>query len=242
MAPQRILIVGATSAIAEAAGRIWSAQGARLAVAGRSAARLDAVKGRLGAVAVLTAAVDDPQAMAGLVGRAAMALDGLDVVLVAHGSLTDQARAQRDPAYLAAEIAVNLTAAAVTIEAAADYFERQGHGAVAVIGSVAGDRGKARNYAYGLAKAALDTQMQGLRNRLAKSAVRAIIIKPGPVDTPMTATHRKSRLFTSPDRVAADIVRAIAGGRGVVYSPWWWRWIMQAIRLLPEPLFIRTRL
>lgn len=243
----RILVVGATSAIAEVACRLWVREGASLALAGRDGAKLDKVAAHLRAagadhVTLLSMDATDPTGMARLIGLAAEALGGLDAVLVAHGSLTEQALAERDPAYLASEIAVNLTSVAVVAEAAAAYFRPLGRGMIAVIGSVAGDRGKSRNYLYGMAKAALATQFEGLRQRLAGSGVRALLIKPGPVDTPMTATHKKSKLFVSADRVGADVVRAMAGRGGVVYTPGRWRWMMLVLRHLPEAVWIRLSL
>lgn len=243
----RLLIVGASSAIAEAACRIWAARGARFVLAGRSLERLEAVASRLetaGARAALPLVcnVADPGGMAGLVAQAVDRLGALDAVLVAHGSLTDQVLAQHDPAYLAREITVNLTSTAIVVEAAAGYFERSGHGTIAVLGSVAGDRGKRRNYAYGMTKAALDAQMAGLRNRFAGTRVRAVLVKPGPVDTPMTASHVKNRLFSSAARVGRDVVHAVESGRGVAYSPGWWRWVMAVLRSLPDSVFVRTDL
>jgi NAD(P)-dependent dehydrogenase (short-subunit alcohol dehydrogenase family) len=240
----RILVVGATSASAEAAARIWAARGAVLVLAGRSPDKLALVAGRLGqagaaATHILEMDVEDPASMAGLVHRAAALAGGLDGVLVAHGSLTDQTRAEADPAYLAREIAINLTSAIVVSEAAARLFEAAGRGGIVVIGSVAGDRGKRRNYAYGQAKAALATFVAGLRHRFAGTTIRAVIVKPGPVDTPMTATHRKTRLFATADEVGRIVAAALEDGPGVVYAPGRWRWIMLVLRLLPERLFVR---
>jgi decaprenylphospho-beta-D-erythro-pentofuranosid-2-ulose 2-reductase len=106
---------------------------------------------------------------------------------------------------------------------------------------VAGDRGRATNYAYGAAKGALEIFMSGLRQRLHPSGVQVLLVKPGFVDTPMTADFPKGPLWASPERVAQDIVRAMAKGRSVIYTPWFWRWIMLIIRHLPERLFVRLR-
>lgn len=235
-----ILVAGGTSAIAEAACKVLAARGATLILAGRDAARLSATAARLGAgVHLLTFDAGDPAAMAALIGEAAALAGGLDAVLIAHGSLSDQSRAQADPVYLAEEIAINLTSALALAEAAAARFETTGRGTIAVIGSVAGDRGKKRNYAYGACKAALDVAVAGMRHRFRRTDIRAVIIKPGPVDTPMTATHRKSALFSSPESVGRIVADAVGSGQGVVYAPGWWRWIMLVLRLLPEPVFTR---
>jgi hypothetical protein len=124
----------------------------------------------------------------------------------------------------------------------ANRFERQGSGAIGVISSPAGDRGRQSNYVYGAAKAAVTNLASGLRHRLAGKGVRVVTILPGFVDTPMTAGFRKGPLWASAEKVAADIQRAMDGGFGVVYTPWFWRWIMLLIRHVPERLFIRTRL
>ena len=120
---------------------------------------------------------------------------------------------------------------------------QQRHRADAVISSVAGERGRQSNYVYGAAKAALSTFLGGLRQRLAKANVNVLTIKPGFVDTPMTAAITpKGALWAQPDRVAAGIVKAIDSGRSVVFLPWFWRWIMLVIRLIPEPVFKRIKL
>jgi decaprenylphospho-beta-D-erythro-pentofuranosid-2-ulose 2-reductase len=124
----------------------------------------------------------------------------------------------------------------------ANRFEQQGSGALAVISSPAGDRGRASNYVYGAAKAAVTVLAAGLRHRLAAKGVRVLTILPGFVDTPMTASFTKGPLWASPERVAADIERALDKGFGSVYTPWFWRWIMLIIRHVPERIFIRTKL
>ena len=124
----------------------------------------------------------------------------------------------------------------------ADDFERCGSGVIAGISSVAGDRGRQSNYVYGTAKAAVSTFAQGLRHRLARTGVSVITIKPGLVDTPMTASFKKGALWASPDAVAARIERAIERRDDIVYTPWFWRWIMLIIKALPEPIFKKTRL
>jgi len=125
----------------------------------------------------------------------------------------------------------------------ANRFEAQRQGVIAVISSVAGDRGRQSNYVYGAAKGCLDVFLQGLAHRLSRASVRVVTLKPGFVDTPMTASFKKSGIWASPERVARDIHRAIERRRsGVVYTPAFWRWIMLVIRLLPAQLLHRTRL
>jgi short-subunit dehydrogenase len=136
---------------------------------------------------------------------------------------------------------VNAISAMQVMDEAATLFEQQGYGHIVAIGSVAGDRGRATNYAYGTAKGALEIFISGLRQRLHKSGVKVLLVKPGFVDTPMTAAFEKGPLWATPERVARDIVRAMEKGKSVIYTPWWWRWIMLVIRHIPEPIFVRLR-
>lgn len=243
----RILILGALSAIAEAAAREWARQAARLLLVARDAERLEAVAADLRARggAVETAAIDladgaIEQALDGLAAR----LGGIDVVLVAYGILGEQKAAERDAARAQRILAVNFTSAARWCLAAANLLESQGHGTLLVIGSVAGDRGRGSNYIYGAAKGGLGVLVEGIAHRLARGgAARAVLIKPGFVDTPMTASIAgKGPLWAKPERIAQIIVKASAGTRPVVYAPWFWRWVMVVIRLLPASLFHRTQL
>jgi short-subunit dehydrogenase len=136
---------------------------------------------------------------------------------------------------------VNAVSAMVVLNETAAFFEQQGHGQIVAIGSVAGDRGRATNAAYGAAKGAVEVFMSGLRQRLHNCGVQVLLVKPGFVDTPMTADFAKGPLWASPERVAKDIVRAMEKGRSVIYTPWYWRWIMLIIRHIPESIFVRLR-
>jgi short-subunit dehydrogenase len=241
-----ILIVGASSAIAEQVARKLVRPDADFYLTGRDAGRLDIIAADLrvrGARQVATEALDvvDAVRLDGLVARAAQALGGLDTVVFAAGLLPDPERVGGDADLLRRTMAVNATSAMAVLNQAADLFERQGHGRMVAIGSVAGDRGRAVNYAYGAAKGALAIFASGLRQRLAGKGVQVLLVKPGFVDTPMTAEFDKGPLWASPERVAADIVRAMARGRSVIYTPGFWRWIMLVIRLIPERLFVRLR-
>lgn len=138
---------------------------------------------------------------------------------------------------------MNAVSVAQLCEAIAPLFEARRRGTLAVIGSVAGDRGRQSNYIYGASKGFVERYCQGLRNRLYPAGVRVVLVKPGPTDTPMTRgmAARPGRL-AAPADVAADIVRGIARGRSVVYTPGIWRWIMTIIRWIPESLFVRLKL
>ncbi len=243
---RQMLLIGGTAAIGEQIARdLATAQGA-LFLTARDAGRLDTIAADLvirGAAGVKTGPMDltDGKNLVGLVSRAADSLGGLDAVILVAGQLPDQDEVNRDAQRLRETIEINATSAIVLLNEAAAFFEQQGHGQIVVIGSVAGDRGRATNYAYGAAKGALEIFLSGLRQRLHKSGVQVLLVKPGFVDTPMTAAFKKGPLWASPERVARDIVRAMEKGKSVIYTPWWWRWIMLAIRLIPEALFVRLR-
>lgn len=247
MSATRIIIVGATSAIAEAWARIAAARGARLYLLARNLERARAIADDLrvrGAGAATAAVLDvtDAAGRAGAIGAAFASLGGAEVVLLAHGTLPDQARCDADPAYASHAFEVN---AAATIAIAGEILKRladQGSGTLTVLSSVAGDRGRASNALYGAAKAAVSAYLSGMRQRLHGSGVNVLTIKPGFVDTPMTATVRKGLLWSQPDRIARGIDAAINRGRSVVYLPWFWRPVMAMIRTLPEPLFRRLKL
>src|SRR6185369_6018781 len=133
-------------------------------------------------------------------------------------------------------------ATAALVLRAATRFEARRAGTIAVITSVAGVRGRASNFVYGSAKSLVSTLLEGLRHRMHGRGVAVVDIRPGFVDTPMTAAFPKGPLWAAPGRVARDIVRAVDRGAGVAYTPWFWRWIMLVVRHIPEPLFVRTKL
>lgn len=245
---KRVLIIGATSAIAHAAARLWAAQGAALFLVGRNAVRLEANAADLkvrGAVQVATHVMNatDDAAHAPLLAAALAALGGIDIALIAHGTLPDQRACELDLALLRAEIETSGVSVCLLAQLLGNHFAARGGGTLAVIGSVAGDRGRQSNYVYGAAKGLVARFLEGLRNRLAKSGVQVLTIKPGFVDTPMTAEfEKKGLLWAQPEAIAAGILRAIDKGRDVVYLPWFWRFIMLVIRHIPERVFKRLSL
>lgn len=243
----RVLIVGATSAIAGETAKAYARNGGRLFLTGRNAARLAAVRDDLlvrGAAQVETAEMDVARipSHCQVIDSAIAALGGLDVALIAHGTLPDQALCQENVSETLDAIQVNFTATVALLTLLANYFEAQHSGCIAVITSVAGDRGRQSNYVYGAAKGGVDRFLQGLRNRLFRSGVAVVTIKPGFVDTPMTAGMKKGLLFASARRVGLGVHRAIERRRSVVYLPWFWRPIMAVIRCLPEDIFKRLQL
>ncbi len=244
---QKILIVGAASAIAEAAARRWAAGGNALFLVGRNAGRLEAIAADLrvrgaASVGVFTMDANEVAAHPAMLEAAEKSLGGLDIALVAHGTLPDQKACERSVELTLREIGTNGLSVIALATLLGERFEKQGSGSLAVIGSVAGDRGRQSNYVYGAAKGMVGLFLQGLRNRLASKGVQVLTVKPGFVDTPMTAAFKKGALWAQPDDIAAGILRAIGKKRDVVYLPGFWRAIMAVIRHIPEAVFKRLSL
>ena len=242
----RILLFGATSAIAHATARRYARRGARLVLAARDADKLGANAAdlrTLGASDVVEVAFDALAfgRHAAVVDEAWDAFGGLDVALLAWGTLPDQDVVGDDAAAAVRAFEVNATSYVSVLTELAGRFEAQGRGTLCVISSVAGDRGRPSNYVYGAAKGAVSLFTGGLRARLGP-AVSVVTVKPGFVDTPMTADVPKNPLFASPERVAEQIERAIGKGSDVVYAPGFWRPVMAGIRAVPERLFKRLEL
>jgi decaprenylphospho-beta-D-erythro-pentofuranosid-2-ulose 2-reductase len=242
----RVIVLGATSAIAEATARLYAGEGAELLLVARNGQRAAAIADDLrlrgtARVVVITHDLADTADVATDFARFVAALGGVDHVLLAYGVLGDQHAEERDPATAAATLEVNFTSAALWVLAAADILERQGQGSLVVLGSVAGDRGRRGNFVYGAAKAGLATLVEGIAHRFANSGPRAVIVKPGPVITPMTEgfAHRKGAMWATPEKIAAIVRRAADRGGPVVYAPWFWRWVMLVVRSLPAPIFNR---
>jgi decaprenylphospho-beta-D-erythro-pentofuranosid-2-ulose 2-reductase len=244
---KKVLIFGATSAIAEATARLWAAQGHHLYLVGRDAERLARIGADLrvrGAAAVEHAVLDlnVMESHESCIDAAMQAMGGLDLVLIAHGTLGDQRAAEVDFAEALRQLNTNGISAISLLTHLANRLEPQKSGTIVVISSVAGDRGRQSNYVYGTAKAAVSAFTQGLRQRLYKSGVGVVTIKPGFVDTPMTASFKKGLLWASPAKVARMIVEAADRQKPVAYTPGFWWMIMLIIRLIPEVLFRKLKL
>jgi decaprenylphospho-beta-D-erythro-pentofuranosid-2-ulose 2-reductase len=238
---RRVLIFGATSAIAAQVARLYAARGARLYLVGRNPDKLAAVAAPLGAAVAgrRAADLDDTGAAASLVQQGIAALGGLDVAIIAQGLLGDQLSTERDYAEAERVIRTNFLSVVALLVPLANHLDDAGRGAIGVLSSVAGERGRPRNFTYGAAKGALNLYLQGLRTRLGPRGVGVHTFKIGPVDTPMTVGHRKTLIFASAEDVAAGIIATVDRGRGEVYLPWFWRPIMAVVRSLPEPALRR---
>lgn len=244
----RVALFGATSRIASEVALVYAERGARLHLVGRDPGKLEALVSRASHAAVTGAAVTHEacdfsalDALEGVAERALTALGGLDVALVAHGDLGDQLASERSFAAAEQTFVVNFLSAVALLIPLANHVEAARSGTLGVITSVAGERGRPRNYTYGAAKGALNVYLQGLRSRLYPAHVAVTTLKLGPVDTPMTRDHEKNPLFARPEPVAAAIVRALDAGVAEAYVPSYWAPIMAVVRRVPEPLFQRLR-
>lgn len=244
---KKVLIFGANSAIAGACARIWAGQGAAFYLVARDPGKLHALAADLaarGAAAAheLQADANDIPGHATAVEAAARTLGGIDIVLIAHGSLPDQAACEADPAVMAREFATNAVSVVSIMTVAANVLETQRSGAIGVISSVAGDRGRPSNYVYGSAKAAVSTFAEGLRARLFRAGVSVTDIRPGFVATPMTqGLNLPPLLVAQPAAVARRITAGIERRADVVYVPAFWALIMLLIRCIPGALFKRLK-
>jgi decaprenylphospho-beta-D-erythro-pentofuranosid-2-ulose 2-reductase len=241
---KRIVIVGATSAIAEHCARLWVVDEAiDLTLVGRDLEKTDRVAADLrvrsprSVIHALKANFVDPLAIRQFVDEI-VANGAVHTVLIAHGSLPEQEICQQDLAACHDALLVNGISPALFAEAFAGHMQQANHGNLAIIGSVAGDRGRKSNYVYGAAKGMLTRYVQGLQHRLARTGVKVILIKPGPTDTPMTA-HLKQQggRLANVEDVARIIVNAIDKGKTIAYAPPKWALIMMIIRHLPNFIF-----
>jgi decaprenylphospho-beta-D-erythro-pentofuranosid-2-ulose 2-reductase len=236
------LVLGATSSIAIATMRRLAATNAHFMLVARNSNRLTAVAEDLltrGALAVDTWVMDldDTTAHPEMLTAAAQRLPRIDLALIAHGVLGDQQAAEANFEVAAAILHTNFISTVSLLTWLANYCQAQRGGTLAVISSVAGDRGRKSNYVYGASKGALNVFLDGLRNRIDRDGVQVLTIKPGFVATPMTAHVPKNALFASPDQVARGILKAIARRRDVAYIPWFWFWIMTLVCAIPGSRF-----
>jgi decaprenylphospho-beta-D-erythro-pentofuranosid-2-ulose 2-reductase len=244
-----VLIVGATSAVAQALARRLVGRGWNLFLAARNADTLGTLAADLrvrGGSTIVTGHFDADAIVPLATWSAAAGAfpTGLDGVVVCHGYLPDERAQLLGGDEIRRTIDVNFTSVAVLLGAAAEYFADRRRGFIAAVSSVAGDRGRQSNFCYGAAKAGLTAYMSGLRNRLHSRNVHVLTIKPGIIDSPMTLGLEvgPKPLVTTPDRVAADIEQAILRRLDTIYSPWFWRPIMGVITAIPEWIFKRMKL
>lgn len=244
VSPQNILIIGANSAVARAVARIYCEAGHRLYLVGRDQQKLAATCDDLSArgaqvVGSFAADLTEDHVHPDLIAKAFQAFGHVDIVLIAHGDLGDQLAAENDFTQTRCLFNANFLSVVGLLIALINILSAQQSSSccIAVISSIAGDRGRRTNYIYGAAKGALSIYLSGLRQRLVRSHIGILDLKLGIVDSPMTAQLPRSRLEVQPAQAASGIVRAISKGRGVVYFPRRWRLIMAIVRAIPERIF-----
>jgi decaprenylphospho-beta-D-erythro-pentofuranosid-2-ulose 2-reductase len=241
----KIVVVGATSAVAQSAIRIWASAAHSLVLFGRNASELEriAADARVrGAVEVAVHAGEITELT--FIESAVKAMTPPQIALIAHGSNTvsDRVDAEGGAAYLTDELNINFNSAVLWTQLLANAMATKREGCIAVISSVAGDRGRYSNHAYGAAKAGLSAFCSGLRARMSHHGVQVVTVKPGFIDTPMTAhIVKKGALWASAEQVASGIVKAIEKRRDVVYLPGFWALIMLIIQHVPERIFKRMK-
>lgn len=237
-----ILILGATSTIAKHTTRLFAQDEASLYLVARNEDKLLAMQQDMlvrGASEVNHETLDlsDTKIHADLIKRATEKMGNIDIVLIAYGTLSDQKQCEKNYKNTLKELQINCLSVISLLTIIANQLEQQQSGSIAVISSPSGDRGRQSNYIYGTAKGALSIFMQGLRNRLAKSKVNVLTIKPGFVDTPMTKDFKKGLLWVGPEVISKGIYKAIRKKKETIYLPFFWRYIMLIIKSIPEKIF-----
>jgi decaprenylphospho-beta-D-erythro-pentofuranosid-2-ulose 2-reductase len=244
---KKIMIFGAASAIAQETAKLFARDGEHMFLVDINLGRLEAVRDDIQSRFKTKIDIYEMNALefdkhGELFEKAIQTLGGLDYVLIAHGTLPDQQKTQESPELIIREFNINCVSVISLASIAANYFEKKKQGCIAVISSVAGDRGRQSNYIYGAAKGGVTTLLQGLRNRLAPFGVSVVTIKPGMVDTPMTAHLPKNPLFAKPSVVGKGIYKAMLSGKAIAYLPGYWRLIMFIIKMIPEGIFKKLKL
>ncbi len=242
-----VLILGASSAIAQASAEEFARKGYTLFLTGRHESALAILAKDLQirfGVAVDYAVFDVCQVKQRqqIFAEICHKCPNLEGMLVAIGYLGDQQRAVDEVDEALAIVEQNFTGLIAILQQAANYFAKKKRGFIVVLGSVAGDRGRSRNYYYAAAKAALDKFMQGLRCYLYPQGVKVLTIKPGYVDTPMTFGSDHMFLVAKPEKIGKKIVKSIDKRREIVYLPWFWRYIMLVLKCIPEFIFKRLKI
>ncbi len=244
---KKILIIGASSAIAQATARLYCKEGVHFYLIGRNEEKLEIVKDDLitrGAEQVDLDATNPVslEENESQIKRARQSLGEIDLALIAHGDLPDQKECEASARKTIKALTINSVSVISLATLIAHHLEEQNKGTLVVLSSVAGDRGRASNYVYGAAKSSVSTFLEGLSYRLNGTGVSVITVKPGFVDTPMTEEFEKGWLWTQPETIALGIKKAIEKQKSVVYLPWFWRWIMRVIKIIPRTIFKRLSL
>jgi len=246
---EKILIIGATSAIAEACARKFATEEKTLFLYGRDEKRLNEIGKDLSVRGAKKVFVDTFKAEEHLnqanemIENAISKLNGFDTVVLAHGILPDQKKCEQSFIQTQKTLDINFLSMVTYLTVLGEYFKKQQGGNIVVISSVAGDRARKSNYIYGTSKGALSLFCDGLRSRLYKDNINVLTVKPGFVDTPMTTLiEPKGVLWAKPEKIADDILNGVKNKKTIIYSPWFWKWIMLIIRFLPNIVINRINI
>ena len=247
MLSEKIVAIGASSSIVISCLRRLTTQKSHCVLVGRDEVKLMAVKKDLisrteATVDIFVADLIDSGDHNRLVKEVVNKLGNIDLLLIGHGHLPNQQACEKNHHLTLDEISINMLSTISLLTIFSNVFIEQKQGSIAVIVSVAGDRGRQSNYVYGCAKSGLQAFLSGLRNRLYHQNIHVLTINPGFVNTPMTSNIEKSLLFVEPEVVAKDICLALKNRKDILYTPWFWRFIMQVIRNIPEFIFKRLKL
>ena len=235
------IILGATSSMARAFARVVSERGDSIFLAGRDMedirhTAIDCTQRGARMAEAVAFDARKPDGFAAIIARLERQ-EGQINAAVFVGSMPEQSAIDADPALIDGTICDNFTGPLRFLNQLALVMEARGGGTVVGIGSVAGDRGRIGNYVYGAAKAGFHTYLSGLRNRLTRCGGHVVTVKPGFVDTAMTWGLSGMFLVATPDSVARDILNAVSKKKNVIYTPFFWRYIMLIIRAIPEAIF-----
>jgi hypothetical protein len=244
---KNILIIGATSAIAQEVAKLYALEKSNLYLMGRDASKLEVIKQDLdvrGANSCHTTLFDANrlELHEELIETAFQILGKVDILIIAHGSLPDQELCQKDRDKAIEELNTNGLSVISLLTYIAIKMEQQKSGNITVITSVAGDRGRQSNYIYGAAKGMTSIFLQGLSQRLSKSGVHVLDIKPGFVDTPMTTEFTKGFLWAKPESIAKKIKKKINKSRSFSYTPAFWFIIMFIIKIIPIRIYNKLKI
>lgn len=244
---KNILIIGANSAIAKAVSRLYAEEHCSLYLLARDEEGLALQKKDLeirGASEVnyATFDVNNFPAHDAIIDQVLDSMGSIDLAMLCHGSLPDQALCAENFDAALKEFNTNALSVISLLTSLANHMSIQRNGCLAVITSVAGDRGRQSNYIYGAAKGMVSLYLQGLRGRLFPNGIHVVDIRPGFVDTPMTTAFKKGALWASPEKVAQCIVTGIHKKKHTIYAPWFWRIIMMIVCSVPETIFKRLKL
>ena len=244
------LIIGATSAIAEECSRQLISKTKSIFLFGRNKNKLEKIANDLEVRGINKVSYDTFDAekhssqAKNMIDNVHANIQGFDTAIFSHGLMLDQEDCEKSINQTKNILDINLLSMVSYLIAVSQYFIKRGHGGkIIVISSVAGDRARISNYIYGASKAALSFFCDGMNQKLQQHNINILVVKPGFIDTPMTANIKnKGFLWSTPEKVAKDIIKNISKRKRILYTPWFWKIIMIIIKLIPRKLLIKLGL